>query len=364
MTAFRPRLALLGVAYGALAGAIAAAVFVAMHAAQHTLWEHLPQRWMIAPIVFGAGALIAYLDTLLPGAGHRRRGAVLALSAFLAVVAGGAIGPEAGIIAVVGELSALVAARLRDAHERDLIAEIGVDASLGALYGSPVAGVLLGSRRLDGRKVLQLVAATAGLGAFLGVVMLSHTPSLRIRAEITLTWDALPAVVGAALLAAAVGCAYTWADRLAVRPPSARVTLVGSALLAVVFTAWPHLRFAGDQELLQIGTHPEAYAPAALLLGAVAKLGAVILTVRSGWRGGVIFPMLLVATMLGTAVAPVGVTAVAAMGALLTVVTRKPLVVFFVVLFLVPGLAYVPLVIGIAAGALAAPLAAEPTEHH
>lgn len=345
---------------------------------------------MILPIVIIAGGMIALIGCHIPQQSvdqqihdaadlrhyHRGRGLLVALSAFIAVTAGGAIGPEAGIIALVTELSALVTLRMKQADARALMTKIGLDASLGAIYGSPPAGVVYDSKALEQHKIINLLAATCGLGCFFGVLKLLHVPGLRIHADIVLAWDWRLGVVMMAtlMLSGLVAVAYTWADefsrRLVMRVGRpALVTVVGSVLLAGVLTAWPHLRFSGQHELFEIGAHPATYTACPLVAGALAKLSAVILTVRANWKGGVIFPLMLVSTMIGTAVALwgpgeyYGVCAIVAMGLILTAVTRKPLVVFLVVLFLVPGLSYVPLLMGIGVGTLLYPVTPEPTGH-
>ncbi|HIW95196.1 MAG TPA: hypothetical protein H9867_01725 [Candidatus Corynebacterium gallistercoris] len=218
------------IAYGAASGAIAGLVFTAMHVAQHGVWHVADQRWMIFPIVVAAGALIAYIGRFIPQQTlaeqahsaadlrdhHRGRGLLIAASAFVAVVAGGAIGPEAGIIAIVGEMSALVTLRMKEAKLKALLPAVGVGASMGAVWGSPAAGAAYDSDELTPGMALNVVAAAAGFLGFVGVLQLSATPSLRMTTEISMDFTPVM-VVGvflAGILGAAVAFVYRWADNV------------------------------------------------------------------------------------------------------------------------------------------------------
>lgn len=62
----------------------------------------------------------------------------------MAVGFGGTVGPEAGILAVVAELSVLVTAMLARLNQPgDLVGEIGAVDALGGLYSSPPGAALL-----------------------------------------------------------------------------------------------------------------------------------------------------------------------------------------------------------------------------
>ena len=122
------RLALLALVYGGIAGLVAALVFAGMTWLQGIVWGASGALLGESPLqivltILLGGILLIVLDraaptedlqTLLeqsrdPDALPRRAVATTALSAIVAVAFGGAIGPEAGIIAVVAQLSTIVA---------------------------------------------------------------------------------------------------------------------------------------------------------------------------------------------------------------------------------------------------------------
>ena len=113
---------------------------------QTTLWGALPDtRWVILPVMVAGGAAIGLTRLMAAGpdledqiaeardpqAVHRREAFWVALGAICAVAFGGAIGPEAGILAVTAQLSSIVSIRLaRTAAARRTLAEAGISGAL------------------------------------------------------------------------------------------------------------------------------------------------------------------------------------------------------------------------------------------
>lgn len=113
---------LIAIVYGFAVGAIAALTLSLMQRVQHLLWstEQASSPWYIFAIIMAGGALLAWLQHLRHnGTAHdgdmesqlaalhstttakRRDTLLIALSAIVAVGFGGAVGPEAGLLAVV-----------------------------------------------------------------------------------------------------------------------------------------------------------------------------------------------------------------------------------------------------------------------
>ena len=94
---------------------VAALALALMHGLQHVVWSGSDARWYIAVAILVGGVLLALLrshsedldlDSQIAASAdpvglHRRRMAMLGVSAIIAVGFGGAIGPEAGLIAIV-----------------------------------------------------------------------------------------------------------------------------------------------------------------------------------------------------------------------------------------------------------------------
>lgn len=152
---------LIATVYGLAAGAIAALVFALMNGVQHLLWSHPhgDRPLYIIAIIMAGGALIALLHHLRhqgsPADGgmqqqlddlhgtlqfKKRDLLLIAASAIVAVGFGGAVGPEAGLLAVVAECSAIIGLLLSASYqEQRLIRDTGAVAALSGLYGAPAA---------------------------------------------------------------------------------------------------------------------------------------------------------------------------------------------------------------------------------
>src|SRR6056297_2805398 len=102
-----------------------------------------------------------------PLAIHRREAAWVALGAIFAVAFGGAIGPEAGILALTAQLSSLISLRLaHSAATRRQLAEAGIAGALSGVYGSPAGGPIHAEPRDTVPRPLLFVAGLAGFAAF------------------------------------------------------------------------------------------------------------------------------------------------------------------------------------------------------
>ncbi|KAF0834131.1 H+/Cl- antiporter ClcA [Ornithinibacter aureus] len=372
-----PAIALL---WGALAGGAAALVYTAMNAAQHVIWPDDIARWYIPLIVLAGGGLIALLrphtddgsldDQLTAAADPRRlrreRTAALALSAIIAYGFGGAIGPEAGLIAVIAELSALVGVRITHSEqEARLIGQSGSAAALAGLYGSPPGAAAYDDDTLAPGKLLTLLAAGAGFLTFLVVHRAfgtDHT-DLGIPTYTHSNGQLLAAIVPA-LAGAALGLLYTrlhaWTTALLTRVGSAtRQTLIGSAALAALAAAFPVALFSGHDQLHKVHDLVADSAWLMLATAALVKVAATAITLSSGWRGGEFFPLLFAgaaAGALATAAIPnldLATAEIAGLAAATTVGLKKPAAAVLICALLIGQAAWGPLIIGATIGLFA-----------
>jgi len=185
--------------YGAAAGVVSGLALSLMTAAQHLLWHGAESPLRTAATILAGGVLIAILrrrdahlatlDSVIaesrdPVSVHWRRTAHLTALSVVAVGFGGAVGPEAGLVAIVTELSAIVTRRVAAVRERQHeVGEFGSAAVLGGLYGSPPAGATW-SGRSSGFTLPHLVAGAAGFLGFLAVRTLTggHSGDLGLPA--------------------------------------------------------------------------------------------------------------------------------------------------------------------------------------
>ncbi|MDO5065323.1 MAG: chloride channel protein [Actinomyces bowdenii] len=369
--------------YGAVAGAVTAVTFALMKGVQHLIWDQGEAWWYTAAVILVGGALIAWLRPLAlevdldqqldPGAvqpGHWRKILVVGLSAVIAVGFGGAIGPEAGLLAVVAELSIIIRDRIaRSQAEARLITEAGSAAALSGFYGSPPVGAMYlpEESRQESATIGRLPVFCASLSGFAAFVLVwrllgmeSHPlelPEGRPEEIISLL-AVVPALVGAALGVGYLLVRY-YLGSVVARLGSVRVqTLVGSVVLAVVLACWPLLRFSGHDDFGVLISQAQAGAWGVLLAIGAAKVAATALCLASGWRGGDFFPLMFAGGGVGAAmlalVPSLGAQAamVAGMAAATTVGVRKPVAVFVLLWFLVPEVDVMTLVIACVTGIL------------
>lgn len=372
--------ALISVLYGFVAGMTAALVLWGMGLVSRLVWSGPDTRWYIFAVILVGGGIIALLrggsDGLAlsqqiemagkPASTQMRKTGILALTAIVAVGFGGAVGPEAGILAVVAELSVLVTAMLaRLHHPGDLVGEIGAAGALGGLYGSPPGAALLLDDKPQAPKWQLYAAALAGLAGFLIVAR-------RILPENALHVD-LPSHVAAgdgseiilAVFPAMLGTAMGWLflkSLTAIRAGLSRCgalwlqTMIGTALFALLAATFPILRFSGHHELHDMLHWGQEAGLIALLALAALKVLALSLCLASGWRGGAAFPLIFAGAAAGAAAIwllphiPVTVALVAGIGGALTVGMGKPLATMLIALLLIGPVAMGPLCTGLLIG--------------
>ena len=348
------------------------------------LWWPLP--WLVL-----AGILVALTIRYLPGtAGHKPAegfkaggapepielpGVLLASLATLCL--GVVLGPEAPLIALGGGL-AICAVRLakRDAapRARTAVAAAGSFAAVSALFGSPLpAAFLLMEASGVAGATLELVLVPGLLAAGIGALIFTGLGHWTGLGTFSLTIPHLQHVgapdaagFGWALVigvaAAFVGHGIRRLGLVLQSVVERRMLLVlpvaGLAIagLAAAYGAGSgrsssEVLFSGQNALGPLITHGASYTVAVLLLLLVCK-GLAYCVSLSGFRGGPVFPTLLLGAAGGMALSHVpGLDlipgAAMAMGALFTTVLGLPLTgVLLVTLFLgSDGVAVMPLVI-------------------
>jgi H+/Cl- antiporter ClcA len=348
------------------------------------LWWPLP--WLVL-----AGILVALTIRYLPGtAGHKPAegfkaggapepielpGVIVAALATLSL--GVVLGPEAPLIAIGGGLG-VCAVRLakRDAppQTRAAVAAAGSFAAVSALFGSPLAAAFLlmeasgiAGATLELVLVPGLLAAGIGSLIFLGLghwtglgtfsLAIPHLPHVGTPDAAEFGWALViglaAAVLGSGIRRLALLLQAVVERRMLLVMPAAGLAIAG---LAIAYGAGSgrgtsEVLFSGQNALGPLVTHGASYTVAVLVLLLACK-GLAYCASLSGFRGGPVFPSLLLGAAGGIALShlpglPLIPGAAMGMGALFTVVLGLPLTaVLLVTLFLTPdGLAVMPLVI-------------------
>lgn len=336
---------------GIVASAAAWGLLELLHELQPWVFDDLPdalgfdQRpwWWPLPVLGLAGILTATAIVRLPGTGGHLPVAGLdpgptrpvalpgVIAAAVASIGLGAVlGPEAPLIALGGGLGLLLVDLLRrDVPDEvaTVVAASGTFAAVSFLFGSPlIAAVLLieaagiGGRRLPLVLVPGLLAAgigslvSTGLGSWTGVDtddISFGVLDLPEFARPTLT-DFAWTVPLAAVIAIGVFAIFAGSRRIApatVSRPYLWLPVGGLvvAAVAILFGALTdhgqdQVLFSGQEALGPLVAHPAAWSVGALLL-LIACKGAAYAISLACFRGGPVFPALLLGAAAGVAAA-------------------------------------------------------------
>ncbi|MFD6878457.1 MULTISPECIES: ion channel protein [unclassified Streptomyces] len=295
----------------------------------------------------------------------------LLLATTLSLAGGVSLGPENPITAANIALAFWLGRKFMPAGAPQLWVGLGAAGTVGALFGTPVAAVLILTESMvsgpgqppavpGGKPPTlwdQLFAPLIAAGAGALTSRLTEAPvfGLPLPAFTGPGWaDLLGALVVssvAAAIAMAAVHAFPYVHRaFHLLPHPVLALTLGGVVLGLLAALGGRLTlFKGLEQMGELAADPAAYSAGALLLMAVVKLAAVLVACGSGFRGGRIFPSVFAGAALGLAVSalvpsvqsPVAVTC-AVLGVLLAV-TRQGWVSLFTAAILAPDPGLLPL---------------------
>jgi H+/Cl- antiporter ClcA len=236
----------------------------------------------------------------------------LLLATALMLAGGPSLGPENPIIAVNIGLAFWAGRRLLPRLPGGLWVMLAEAATIGALFGTPVAAALIISEALAGRKVQGLLwdhvfapLVAAGAGALTTTLVAHPTFDLRLPPFGRPGWGDLLAAPVVASVAALLGMAAVYAfpyvhggfSRL--RHPMVALP-VGGLVLGLLGALGGHLTlFKGLDEVAELARDPEGWSAGEFALMTVVKLAALLVAASCGFRGGRIFPAVFIGAALG-----------------------------------------------------------------
>ncbi|MFF2622347.1 ion channel protein [Oerskovia jenensis] len=370
-----------------LVGIVSALVLYALDwlsaAAEDLLWTDLPgslgvdpdSRWWIFAMLTGAGLLVGLVVWLVPGHGGRDSATTeliapplplhvlpsLAVVTVLGLAGGVSLGPENPIIAINTALLVALVARLWREVPTDLVVMLAAAATIGALFGTPVAaalvftGVVAGFPRggpLFDRLFLPLVSAGAGamtmdaIGRPFGSMDL---PDLGVPdlGDVGISLAVATLAAGAALLGV---LAFRHAHRFfhGMGNPVLYVTLGGVLLGILGAIGGPLTLFKGSQQSFELVQQRADFSTWNLVLIFAVKLVALVVAAAAGFRGGRIFPAVFIGVAAGVAVnaafpgAPLGLSVASGVLGVVLAVGRDGWIALFVAVAVVGDVGVLP----------------------
>ncbi|MGW2745899.1 ion channel protein [Streptomyces sp. NPDC001450] len=361
-------------------GVAASLLFVGVSTAaeqlQHVLWGPLPDAlgvgrysvpWMFVVLV-ATGVAVGLVVWKVPGhAGPDPAttgldapvlppvvlpGLVLAVGLMLA--GGPSLGPENPIIAVNVGLAAWLGGRFVPRASDALWPVLAEAATIGALFGTPVAAALVISEALAGRPIRGLLwdnlfapLTAAATGAMTTSLVYHPSFDLGLPPLHHSNWkDVLAALVIASAAALLGMCAvyvlpFAHAAFQRLRHPMLMLPAGGVVLGGLAALGGPLTLFKGLTEMGELARDPEGWSAGQFATMAVVKLAALAVATSCGFRGGRIFPAVFAGTAVGLcahalvpAVEPALGVAAAVLGILLAI-TRQGWVSLFTAAILV-----------------------------
>ncbi|MFD9000948.1 ion channel protein [Streptomyces sp. NPDC059582] len=236
----------------------------------------------------------------------------LLLAAALMLAGGPSLGPENPIIAVNIGLAVWLGHLALPRQPGELWGLLAEAATLGALFGTPVAAALVISEAFAGHPARGLLwdklfaPLLAGAAGAITTTLVAHPtfdlhlpPLGRPGAG-----DVLAAVVIASVAALLGMCAvyafpYVHGAFRRLRHPMLMLP-AGGVVLGALGALGGHLTlFKGLDEIGELASDPEGWSPGQFAAMTVVKLAALLVAASCGFRGGRIFPAVFVGTALG-----------------------------------------------------------------
>jgi H+/Cl- antiporter ClcA len=271
----------------------------------------------------------------------------IVITAFVSLISGASLGPEAPLADACGGMGTLVSDRLKlNEEETRTMGYSGVSAMLAAFITSPFSGALLGLESSQGgpggRKTYFWVLFPSLLASAVATVVFvllsgAFFESLYVFPDYTPRLADLFYAVPLGLIGGVVGLLFMVSLKglqKVFQPMKARVVLrglLGGVGMGMIGALLPLTLFSGETGTSDLIANAAEIGILMLIVLSVAKLFATTLVLATGWKGGYIFPVMFSSVALGLAAnllfphIPVAVAVAATMAGALVATMRAPL---------------------------------------
>jgi H+/Cl- antiporter ClcA len=357
----------------ALMGVVSAVVtFVfifLVHRSIALVWEEIPLSMGVDPRLFTfavcalggllVGLLVRYFgdhsaifaelmkDFGSTGRFEYRRAPGIVITAFVSLIAGASLGPEAPLADACGGLGTWISDRLKlDERETRTMGYGGLSAMLAAFITNPFGGALLSLESsqagMTGGQIYfwglfpSLLASAVATVVFVGFTGHFFPTAYVFPLYIPRLTDLLLAVP-LSLIGGAAGLLFTLMFqglRRMMEPMKNHLVLrglIGGLAMGIMGALLPLTLFSGQEGAKELIGQAGMIGFWGLILLAICKLFATSLLLATGWKGGYIFPILFAGVALGMAGnllfpgVPLAVTVAATLAGALVAALRAPL---------------------------------------
>ena len=271
----------------------------------------------------------------------------IVITAFVSLISGGSLGPEAPLADACGGMGTLAAEKLKlDEQETRTMGYGGLSAMLASFITNPFAGALLSLESAQGGKtgvmlyfwtlfpsLLASAVATVvfvGLsGSFMGVLFSfpDYAPVVK-DLIMAIPFSLVGGVAGVLFM-----LMFKWLRKLMLPMKSHLVWrgLIGGLVMGIIGMVLPLTLFSGEEQTVEMIEQAAEIGIVMLVVLALAKLFATSLLLATGWKGGYIFPIMFAGVALGMAghllfpATPVAVTVAATLAGALVASLKAPL---------------------------------------
>lgn len=360
------RLLLYAACLGVGIGCLSSLYYFTLQLGTQTIWEILPNflgmddfysfAWIITAIAgllvgltvhyLGApsGLNVAIDEIHREGRINYQQTLGMTVASWLSLVFGSSAGPEAPLLDINGGIGSWIADKLKLAQdETRILTFCGISAALGAFFGSPLGSALL-ALELPHRLGLEYYEALIPVivSAIAGFVVFRLTTGLTIGGFYEFpTYEKLhPAHLSYAVFLGVIGASVallfififrftqSLISSLSIRP--ILLTTLGGLVIGIIAVILPLTLFYGERQIQTIIDQGAQLGVGLLLLTAVGKMFTVSLSLHTGFRGGVLFPLFFIGATVGMAISllipaiPPTVAMVCTMAALTVAVMKTP----------------------------------------
>ena len=364
-------------AVGGVIGGIIWAFLKAMHLLIDLIWHKLPAAvnipYYTILVCLVGGVIIGLIqkfhgpcpDELAEvmkeykqkGRYHYNNIPFMLLVALLPLIFGAAIGPEAGLTGVIVGLCCWARDNFKFAGKYlSELPEIGISATLGTLFHSPLFGFIEPREGEDEDFVLPkrvkmtaiFCAILAGLGAFVALGrFLGSAGEMPRFDKVVIGNGELMYAIPILIIAVIYGFVFRLFGKITSKVSEALgkryflSAMIAAVLLGVLGTVFPLAMFSGEEEIFTLGATYTEYAPYVLFMIALVKVFLINTCIQLGWRGGNFFPGIFAGVCLGYACAmlfhiDITFSVAVACAAIMTTIIKKPLAVTALLLICFP----------------------------